>query len=142
MPSNTKFKPQSKLDYSSDNLNTNLKGVLFSANFGTDTIYDYCVSEDNLIDGASVHCINSSLGDKITFQVVDKDNILGFGENTILGQYMTDWYINPNITEQLSYISEYPAKIYTGLYVRIIYTSVGSVNVDVIVNFRLHKILW
>jgi hypothetical protein len=138
----TKFKPQSKLDYSCDSLNTNLKGTRFTALGNQVTIYDFLITEDNLIDGAQLHCIGANLKDKITFQVVDKDNVLGTGLNKVLGQYVTDWHINPQITEQFNYVSEYPAKLLSGVYLRIIYTSAGASSVEVLTNFRLHKVLW
>jgi len=142
MPSNTKFAPTSSQQYSSKDLNANFKGNLFSATAGTTTTNDMQITDDHLIDGATLVCIAATIGDKITMQVVDKDNVMGFGANTVLGQYVTDWYINPNESKQLDFQSMYPAKIYSGLYLRMLYTSVGATNVDVIVNYRLHKVLW
>jgi hypothetical protein len=138
----SKYSPSNILEYGSKDLNTNLKGVTFTALAGQVTSHDLKIDDDHLIDGASIITQLSALGDKITCQVIDKDNIFGYGANTILGQYVTDWYMDPNSTKQLNYESQYPAKVYAGLYLRIIYTSVGLVNVNVITNYRLHKVLW
>ena len=35
----------------------------------------------------------------------------------------------------------YPAKVYAGLYLRLIYTSTGASNVAVAINYSLHKVL-
>jgi hypothetical protein len=139
---NSQYAPTSSSQYSSKDLNANFKGNLFSATAGNVTNNDMLISDDHLIDGATLICINAAIGDKMTMQVVDKDNVMGYGANVVLGQYVTDWYVNPNESKQLDFQSAYPAKIYTGLYLRLIYTSTGSTNVDVIVNYRLHKILW
>lgn len=138
----TKFKPQSKLEYTSDALNTNLKGINFTALSNQVTTYDFLITEDSLIDGVQFHCLGANLKDKVTFQVVDKNNVLGLGLNKVLGQYITDWYVNPQITEQLNYASDYPAKILSGIYLRVFYTSTGTAPVEVLCNFRLHKVLW
>lgn len=140
---NSKYAPASFQEYSAKDLNTNLRGCHFNCAPNQTTINDYVITDDCLLDGANLHTINANLGDKITAQVIDKDNIFGYGHNVVLGQYVTDWFINPMRTEQLDYTSRYPAKIFAGLYLRIIYTSTSnSVPVDVIVNYKLHKILW
>lgn len=142
MPSATKYAPISIVEYGAKDLNAALRGTKFVATAGTDTSNDLLISDDSLIDGAIVHVIGAVLGDKLKCQVIDKDNVLGAGANYVAGQYVTDWYINPEKTEQLDYQCQYPAKIYAGLYLRVIYTSVGGANVDVICNYKLHKVLW
>jgi hypothetical protein len=139
---NSKYAPLSSVQYSSKDLNAAHKGMKFSANASTQTVQDMQITDDVLIDGAVLITINAALGDKASFQVIDKDNVLGMGTNVVLGQYITDWYINPSETKQLEFSSIYPAKVFAGLYLRAIYDSVGSQAVDVIVNYKLHKILW
>lgn len=140
----SKAAPKSIKEYSSTDLNISLKGIKFECTANNTTINDLQITDDCLVDGAVFIVLNSLLGDKISCQVIDKDNILGYGANTVLGEYVTDWYINPEATEQLNYKSEYPAKIYSGLYLRIIYTSAGTPTsmTTVIVNYKLHKLLW
>jgi hypothetical protein len=139
---NSKYAPTSNREYGSKDLNTNLKGVLFTATAGQTTTNDLQITDDHLIDGAIIITNGAALGDKLSCQVIDKDNIMGYGANTVLGQYATDWYIDPESTRQLNYESIYPAKLFAGLYLRIVYTSVGGSDVNVIANYRLHKILW
>jgi hypothetical protein len=138
----SKYAPGSEKEYSAKDLNANFKGILFTATAGTTTTSDLLVSDDSLIDGAKLIVIGATIGDKGTLQVIDKDNVLGYGANTVLGQYVTDWYMNPNDSNQLDSKSAYPAKIFGGLYLRMIYTSVGPSDVNIILNYKLHKILW
>ena len=142
MPIGTKYAPAKKADYGSKDLNASLMGTKFTASAGVETTHDFLIAEDHLIDGAQLVVITGILGDKVKCQVVDKDNVLGYGENVVLGEYVKDWYINPSESKQLEYESNYPAKIYGGLYLRTIYTSTGENSVEVIVNYLLHKILW
>lgn len=142
MPTNTKYAPTKICEYSSKDLNAALQGTKFTALANQNTIHDILISEDHLIDGAQLVAIGSASGDKIKCQVVDKDNIFGYGSGVVLGEYVKDWYMNPMTTKQLEYQSNYPAKIYGGLYLRTIYTSVGENSVEIIVNYMLHKVLW
>lgn len=138
----SKFAPISITQYGAKDLNASLQGTKFTAILGTETIHDYLVSDDYLIDGAIIIAISATIGDKVTCQVIDKDNVMGYGANVVLGQYVTNWYMNPNESIQMDFKSDYPAKIFAGLYLRIKYTSVGATNVEVITNFKLHKVLW
>lgn len=142
MASNTKYAPTHYDQYSSKDLNASFKGTKFVATAGQTTNNDLLISDDMLIDGGMLVALSSNLGDKVNLQVIDKDNILGYGANTVLGQYMTDWYMNPDTSTQINFQNTYPAKLYAGLYLRVIYVSTGQTDVDVLVNYRLHKVLW
>lgn len=139
---NSQYAPTTGTQYSSKDLNADFQGFKFTATAGVTTTGDYKILNDSLIDGAVVLVKNSALGDKVTLQVIDIDNIIGYGANVVLGQYVTNWYINPDSTFQVDLKSAYPAKILAGLYLRVSYTSVGANNVDFLINYKLHKILW
>ena len=138
----SKYAPINKDQYGSKDINADLRGNRFTATAGESTTNDFLISDDTLVDGAILIAIGSALGDNITCQVVDKDNVLGLGAGAVLGQYVTDWFMNPQASVQLDFVSPYPAKLYGGLYLRLIYVSVGLTNVEVIVNYKLHKVLW
>ena len=138
----SKYAPMSRSEYSKNDLNANFRGVKFDAAAGTTTTHDFKLDDDNLVDGASVFVLNAAIGDTLTLQVIDKDNVLGFGANVVLGQYVTEWFINPASASQGEFTSVYPAKIFGGLYLRKIYSSVGEVAPTVVVNYKLHKVLW
>lgn len=139
---NSKFSPTNSDQYSSKDLNADYRGKKFVAIAGQATTYDYLVSNDYLVDGAVVYVHGAAFGDKVNFQVIDKDNVMGYGANVVLGHYVFDWYINPDEAYQYDFKSVYPAKIFSGLYMRTIYTSVGTENANVIINYKLHKCLW
>lgn len=140
---NSKYAPLSRNEYSKNDLNANFKGCKFTATKNSTTSYDMLISDDHLADGASVFVLNAAIGDKLTLQVIDIDNVLGYGANVVLGQYVTDWYINPSASSQGEFTSMYPAKILAGLYLRKIYTSVGTeTDPTVVINYKLHKVLW
>lgn len=139
---NSQFAPTSSSQYSSKDLNADYQGFKFTATANSVSTGDFKILNDSLIDGGVVFAKNTAMGDKVTLQVVDVDNVMGYGANVVLGQYVTNWYINPDSTFQVDFKSAYPAKIFTGLYLRVLYTSVGNNNVDFIINYRLHKVLW
>jgi hypothetical protein len=142
MPVGTKYAPAKKSDYGAKDLNAALTGTKFIAAASQETTHDFLISEDHLIDGAQLITVGANAGDKVKCQVIDKDNVLGYGQNVVLGEYVKDWYLDPSSSKQLEYESNYPAKIYGGLYLRTVYTSTGAVPVTVIVNYLLHKVLW
>lgn len=143
MPSNTQYTVSNRNDYSSKDLILNFRGAVFDLSTISDINCDFLLSDDCVLDGMVISVLNSVFGEKISFQVVDKDNILGFGPGIVLGTFVTDWFIDPSSSKQADSESNYPAKVKAGLYLRIKYTSLSvDLNKKLIVNYKLHKILW
>lgn len=136
----TKFTPKSKLEYSQSDLNANYIGFCFDAPAMQTTSHEYKLPYDCLIDGACMFSSGIEIGNYLSAQVVDKDNVLGYGTNVVLGQYVTNWYLTPNVLIDVG--CEYPAKIFEGLYLKLNYTNVSSVASKVLINYRLHKVMW
>jgi len=89
------------------------------------------------INGAVAFTDKAVMGDYASSSIIDKDNILGYGANTVLSSYIAKWYINPNM--QLDIATPYAGKILNGLYIRTTYTSVGTVDdVKLAINYRFH----
>lgn len=139
---NSKYAPISGDQFGAKDLNAALQGSRFTAAPGVETVNDYFIADDHLVDGAVLIALSSSLGDTVSCQVVDVNNVLGYGAGVVLGQYVTSWYMNPQASVQLNFKSSYPAKIYGGLFLRLKYNSVGNTPVEIIVNYILHKVLW
>ena len=98
---------------------------------------DYLISQDRYVNGGKLIISNMGNDDKISFQVVDKDNVLGYGANVVLDEFIKDFYLPLN--ESLNVQLDYPAKIITGLYLRLIYTNTNLVNdATVKCNLYLH----
>jgi hypothetical protein len=128
--------------FTSDNVNTNNQGIIGIAAAGQVTNIDLKMMDDNFITGGILRTFHSTFGDYIHLQVIDIDNVLGFGTNVVLGQYCTSWYLRDDAQEQFNETTSYPAKIVAGLYLRIVYHSIGQSDVVVTANYRLHKALY
>lgn len=139
---NSTLKLSQLSQFSSSNVNSCTQGVLGMAIAGNSTNIDFKLTDDCFITGGVLITNGSTFGDKATFQVVDKDNVLGYGANTILGQYCTDWYMCADRQLQLDENIPYPAKIFANLYLRIIYTSIGTTDIELAINYKLHKVLY
>lgn len=63
-------------------------------------------------------------GDYVKFQIVDVDNIFGFGPGVVLDEFSEIW-IAPN---EIDTIREYKANLLPGLYVRVVYSNNGTSN--------------
>lgn len=141
MANNTTYNPDNINAFVKSALHYDAIGVTGAAVAGTSTNIDYILTNDMLITGAQVLSNISTFGDSLTFQLVDVNNVLGYGANLVLNQFVTNWQLRSDSQEQIHLNCNYPAKIISGLCLRLIYTSVGSANVMVAINYELHKIL-
>ncbi len=143
MATGTTFRPDKYSELGALNLLFDARGVKATASANNTTNIDMLVSDDSLITGVHLLVNNAAFGDKVTLQVVDKDNVLGLGAGTVLRQPATDWYIASDVQTQLAASSLYPAKIVAGLYLRVVYTSVALLtSPTVAINYHLHKVLY
>lgn len=103
---------------------------------------DYLIAQERYINGGKLIVKNMGADDKMTFQVVDKDNVLGYGANVVLDEFIKDFYLPEN--ETLAVQLDYPARILAGLYLRLIYTNTNaSQDATVKCNLYLHwKAVW
>lgn len=98
-------------------------------------------------DGVQYYAKNATVGDNVTFQVIDKDGIgvtLGWysqaqfdamGNLYVAEEFATNWFISP---DKLETILLYRAKMISGLYLRIIYASTGLTTVQFACNLYRH----
>lgn len=121
-----------------DTLSLSPFGALINPSANTVTNCDVVIPTSVVLKGGILFSQNSAMGDWISISVIDKDNVVGAGGTsdnpTILATYITSWYIMPNIenrVEDISISESLPA----GLYMRVSYTSVGSVAPIVLINF-------
>jgi len=106
----------------------------------TTTNIDYKLTEERWINGIRLILEKHVDGDKVDFQVVDVDNILGYGAGFLLDEFGKDWWVDSQLCTQPDVIVSYPARILANLYLRIKYHSVGTVDdVQVRANLFLHK---
>ena len=97
---------------------------------------DYKIEQERWIDGGRALVDKIGSEDQITFQVVDKDNILGMGAGTVLDEFISGYYVpmDGNLEVRLPY----PARIVAGLYLRLKYTSTHSEGCTLKCNLYLH----
>lgn len=134
MPSNTKHDPQKKDEFQKGYLNKDAKGVAATCTAGTSTNIDLTLADDTLVSGGGLIVIGAAQGDTIDFQVVHPT----YG---VLATYIDDWYINPEVAQQVIPEVTYPAKLVTGLKLRAVYNSVGGTDVWVAINYDKEKVL-
>lgn len=140
MATNTTYNPPNVNSFVKSALNFNAQGILATVIAGSVQNIDYQVSGDQLITGAYVLVQNGSFGDHVSFQVVDTQGLYA-PPGTMLNQFVSNWYIQSDSELQADFEINYPAKILSGLTLRLIYTSVGSNNPSVAINYLLHEVL-
>ena len=105
----------------------------------TTTSIDFLLTECRWINGGCLILKNHVFGDSITFQIVDKDNVFGYGVNTVLDEFIKDFYLDDEKHAQAQIMLDYPARLPVGVYMRLKYISTGAIDVDVKCNLFLHK---
>jgi len=140
MASNTTYRPTRVADFEASKLNFNAQGTFTTASANQITAIDFTLSDDCLITGAWVLTENGTVGDYCNFQVVDTSGAFTGTPNTVINQFVTNWYLPSSADVQLD--MAYPAKIYAGLTLRVLYTSISTTTaVSVAINYKLHKVL-
>jgi len=105
------------------------------------TSIDFKVSTDKTyINGGQLLIQNATWGDWIEAQVVDIDNVLGYGSNVVLNQYIYKRFIHPGLSSvQLNL--PYAGKIPQNCYLRIIYHNTSTTtDAQIAMNYYLHKL--
>ena len=105
------------------------------------------LDKPSYFDGIQYYAKDAEIGDKASFQVVDKDGVgvtLGWydqatfdamGNLYVVEEFGKDWYMMPN--EKID-LMLYKAAIIPGLYIRMKYTSTGATNVKIVINLFRH----
>ena len=116
------------------------KGISGTATKNATTNLDYKVTEARSINNVKLIYKNHVFGDTVKFQIVDVDNIYGYGAGLVLDEFGLDWNLEEDRQGQGQEMLPYRASIVTNLWIRIVYISVGTENdVSLRVNLYLHK---
>lgn len=97
---------------------------------------EYEMPAERFINGGRLLIDNIGENDKMTFQVVDKNNVLGYGAGVVLDEFIKDYFVPT--TGNLEVRLDYPAKIVAGLFLRLKYTSTHQNGCKVKCNLYLH----
>ena len=121
-----------------DSIGFRFRGASFKVNItGNSTEdYDYLLTAERWVNGGCLIINNRGADDKVTFQVVDKDNLFGFGAGVVLDEFINDFYIPED--GKLEITLDYPARLIQGLYLRMKYTSTHVDGCTVKCNLYLH----
>jgi hypothetical protein len=126
-------------ELSPENSIYNLTGFSGTAYANATTDVDFKMAGERWLVGGTLLVGGGNWGDTATIQIVDKDNILGYGANVVLNQFVTNLQIRNDVTLQekleVSYVSLVPKDI----YIRIKYTNTSGNPVGVACNLFLHK---
>lgn len=119
--------------------NVKATGYSGSAAAGVTSNVDFAIgAEDRYINGVHLFLKGHAWGDTMSFQVVDKNGVYA-PAGTVLNQFGFTWNVNDQVQDQGQNAFAYVAKIPTGVYIRIVYVSVGGTAVDVKLNCLMHK---
>jgi len=100
----------------------------------------YKVEEDNLfLPGGSSYGINIGFGDWFQMDIVDHDNLLGYGVDFVLKSWVKKKFLGEKgCSCTTPYVGNPPA----GFYIRVRYHKVGSLgqtNPQIVINFDFHR---
>jgi hypothetical protein len=110
------------------------------ATLGTTTNVDFAIGdEDRHINGICLFLKDHVWGDTLNLAVVDIDNALGYGAGLVLKTFGINWNVNDQVQNQGNVQFNYVARLPAGVYIRIVYTSIGSVDVKLRLNCLMHK---
>lgn len=115
------------------------KGYALTFTKNSTSSQDIKIVEERLITGGLMIAKNQVLGDQCTFQVVDVDGVY-YPAGTVLDTFVDGWFINPDTTQQLNIVVPFYARIPVNLYIRALYTSLGTTDdVQLKLNLYLYK---
>lgn len=127
-----------KIDVKNTDFDFLADGVRATATKNTTTTIDYKIIDTNAyISGGRILTNKAIFGDYFAIEIIDKDNVLGYGYNTVLQTYVRKWYVDPVNHSELE--APYAGKPPFNTYLRLTYTSTGTTDdVDVAVVYHLH----
>lgn len=116
-----------------------IQGFKGSATANTTTNIDWAFPNERWVSGAVLMAQGTHWGDKLCLQIIDKDNVLGYGANVVLDEYVTDFYLVSDSEFQVQIDCPYVALVPAGVYLRVKYTNVNLLDaVEVAMNLISH----
>jgi len=104
------------------------KGYRCVAIAGQTTNFNHSYLSDVYLEGIKLYIGETSIdGDYVEFEVVDVDNILGYGENFVVSKMAETKYVRAN--QEYLRISDAIKTVPQGFYMRLKYISTGTQNV-------------
>ena len=109
-------------------------GVSFTAAANQVTTFSYTLTAATYLKGGVLYVTPGTMGDQLTVQIVDVNNVLGYGANFVVATYVNGWYVIPSLQNTIEDISV-SALIPAGLCVNFLYANVSTTQAtQVVVN--------
>jgi hypothetical protein len=110
----------------------------FTCTKTTTTTKNLKVTESGLyMNGGLMYTENHVIGDYVCVKVVDVDNVLGYGADTVLSDYVKDWPVHPDGKTLITSNSLTTDPIPQNTYIQVKYVSIGtSTDVTAIVGIN------
>lgn len=125
----TTFNPSNSNGFSKDSMAFAGQKIMGVAAPLTTTNIDFPnLTDVYLLTGADAKAVGACEADEIKFQVMAGTTVV----STFIDWYMIDSKIDKDLT--------YPAKLEVGLKLRVVYKNTCTTNVNVYVNYNLHKV--
>lgn len=115
-----------------------LQGFSGVATGSTTTDIDFMFPEERWLTGGQIVVNAGHWGDTATIQVVDKDNVMGYGANLVLREFVKDFIISTDSNSQISINVSYVSLIPAGIYIRIKYTNSNAADCSIGCNLFTH----
>lgn len=137
MPNTLAVRKVSDLD--ADKALYKIQGFKDIASTNSTSNLDFKFTEQCWVSGGILLAQGTHWGDYICLQIIDKDNVLGYGANVVLNEYVSNFYMVSDSEFQLQIESPYIALIPANVYLRIKYTNVSIIDpVEVAFNLVTH----
>jgi hypothetical protein len=134
MPTNTSYDPTNVNFFDKTKLNKDANSVVATIAAGTSYNIDHLISDDALIMDSTLLVHGAAKGDYWKMQVIHP--VYG-----VVFEPIHKWMVDFTSTNQRLPKANFPAKIFAGLTMRVVYTSVGTEDVWVALNIDKDKVL-
>lgn len=125
-------------DLSQEMATYRLQGIVGDCPANQVTTIDWKFPEERWMSGGIFLTRLATWGSKVDVEVIDKDNVLGFGANVVLNLFTKDFYV-ANGDSQWSVECPYIALIPANIYLRVTYTNTSAdVAAKVALNLFTH----
>ena len=115
------------------------RGIRHTYTAGQTEAWDWKVPETRDFNAVKLILKDHVWDDKMDLQVVDVDNILGYGAGTVLATFFYDFEVDPETCNQGLIEILYEGNLLKDLYLRWRYYSNGGTDVKLKANLFLHK---
>jgi hypothetical protein len=87
--------------------------------------------------GVKYGLVGGHVGDWADLEIVDIDNLLGYGEGLVVAKYGSEVHFVPN--DQGTLVFQFKKDVPPGLYLRVKYHNTGAEAVSFVINYFLRR---